>query len=490
MPSPASPVVLSSPPGLASDATVMISETVMSGNARSSLTVISSGPTAMSSLTGAEINEKGKKKVAGEDSLENLSGKEIESTTTEQLPAIDDENLPPIDGGLKAWLVVVGAVCNNIATWGLINSWGVFQAYYETTLLSDVSPSTIAWIGSIQYSLVFLPGLLVGRWFDLGYHKIPLFIASVLFIVSTFLIAECTQYWHFLLTQGIVIGFATGTISGPTLACIPQWWHKRFGLVLGILALGASIGGTVFPIVTRLLIPVVGFKWTMRILGFILLVILGIGNITVNRRVAPVYVPGGLWNLKAFKSKPYTLYCASGLVAFLGLYTVLTYIDVAASRWVSPGFESFYLVAIANASSGVARFAFGQLSDRTGPLNLMIPMTGFAGIMTYAWPFAHSTASIIVVAVLYGIASGTFICLLVRPIVAMGGPEDVGRRLGMFTTIVAVGALTGPPISGAINVVSGGFEAVGYYAGSVILLSVAMMTGVRYLMLGKMSGKI
>jgi hypothetical protein len=50
----------------------------------------------------------------------------------------------------------------------------------------------------------------------------------------------------------------------------------------------------------------------------------------------------------------------------------------------------------------------------------------------------------------------------------MGVSGDVGRRLGMFMSITAIGALTGPPISGAINSVTGGYEEVGYYAGGHI----------------------
>ncbi len=45
---------------------------------------------------------------------------------------------------------------------------------------------------------------------------------------------------------------------------------------------------------------------------------------------------------------------------------------------------------------------------------------------------------------------------------------DLGRRLGMAMTIAASGALAGPPISGAIYSATGGFEAVGYYAGASI----------------------
>ncbi len=47
----------------------------------------------------------------------------------------------------------------------------------------------------------------------------------------------------------------------------------------------------------------------------------------------------------------------------------------------------------------------------------------------------------------------------------LGGIGDVGRRIGMFMSITAIGALAGPPISGAIISGTGGFKAVGFYAG-------------------------
>ena len=59
-------------------------------------------------------------------------------------------------------------MCDTFSTFGYVNAWGVFQAYYEETLLKDSSPSNMrvmfhhchsncwhdilcrAWIGSIQ----------------------------------------------------------------------------------------------------------------------------------------------------------------------------------------------------------------------------------------------------------------------------------------------------------------------------------------------------
>ena len=95
---------------------------------------------------------------------------------------------------------------------------------------------------------------------------------------------------------------------------------------------------------------------------------------------------GGLFNLAAFKNKAFTLWCLAGFTTFLGLSTstylvcrnitttdisslsiALTYIDVSAvSMGVDPDF-SFYLVSIANASSGVGRLFAGTMADRFGP---------------------------------------------------------------------------------------------------------------------------
>lgn len=101
----------------------------------------------------------------------------------------------------------------------------------------------------------------------------------------------------------------------------------------------------------------------------------------------------------------------------------------------------------------------------TGPLNVMIPFTLFAAAFTYAWPFADSVGSLIPVTIIYGFCSGMYVSLMTNPIMNLGGEGDVGRRIGMYMSILAIGALVGPPCSGLIQVSSGGFEMVGIFAG-------------------------
>jgi MFS family permease len=95
----------------------------------------------------------------------------------------------------------------------------------------------------------------------------------------------------------------------------------------------------------------------------------------------------------------------------------------------------------------------------------MTPFTVLAGIFTFIWPFVHGNARVLVIVILYGISSGAFVALIAGPIMAMGPVEDVGRRTGMYFTVMAIGALAGPPISGAIENATGGYKAVGIYAG-------------------------
>ncbi|KAG1787917.1 MFS general substrate transporter [Suillus plorans] len=409
------------------------------------------------------------------------------------------------DGGLRAWLVVFARVhfqsieqsltslhCSAglvmFSTLGFLLSWGIFQAYYEENLLLHTSPSTIAWIGSTQYAFMCLPSLATGRMFDLGYFKIPFFTASCVLVACTFLTAECTKFWQLFLTQGVGLGVSCGFLFSPAVVIVSHWFSKRRGLALSLTTVGTALGSIVFPVVAQNLIPLIGFKWTVRVFGFILMATLGTANVLLKRRLPPVNVRGGLFNLKAFRNKAFTVYCISGIMILLGLYTELIYLSVSATAiGVSTDF-SFYILAIANAASAL-RVSFGLMSDRVGAINTMAILTTVTGIATIAWPFAKNESQLIAIAVIYGFSLGAYVSLYSAPLVAMGHMEDAGRRVGMFVSLLAFGGIAGPPISGAISTTTGGFAAAGYYSGGIIIFGVVLLLVARYLHLGRLWGK-
>ncbi|KDN40766.1 hypothetical protein RSAG8_07941, partial [Rhizoctonia solani AG-8 WAC10335] len=136
---------------------------------------------------------------------------------------------------------------------------------------------------------------------------------------------------------------------------------------------------------------------------------------------------------------------------------------------------------------------FGLLpraSTRCGPVNALIPSTLVTGVATFAWPFARSDGSLIAIACIYGGSLGFFTGTWQMPPTTMGSVDDVGRRVGMLMSIITIGAVVGPPSSGAIRDATGSFEYVGYYAGSIIVLCVLSMVGVKYATLGRLTGKM
>ena len=118
-------------------------------------------------------------------------------------------------------------------------------------------------------------------------------------------------------------------------------------------------------------------------MALISMVMLNMSNATLKPRLPPKDVPGGLFNLRVFRSPAFTIYCFVTLVAFLGIYTgngspvgnkkkltdpyhSFDIIDTSAVLvGVSPDF-AFYLVSIANASSGPGRIATGIVADKFG----------------------------------------------------------------------------------------------------------------------------
>jgi MCP family monocarboxylic acid transporter-like MFS transporter 10 len=79
-----------------------------------------------------------------------------------------------------------------------------------------------------------------------------------------------------------------------------------------------------------------------------------------------------------------------------------------------------------------------------------------AGVLTIIWPYTRETATLVTIAVTYGASSSAMM--------AFGDCADVGRRTGMYLTIVSLGVLAGPLISGAISHSTGGYTGVGFFA--------------------------
>ncbi|KAI0975858.1 major facilitator superfamily domain-containing protein [Xylaria arbuscula] len=403
-------------------------------------------------------------------------------TILDQKPATD---AGPPDGGLVAWLVVLGGWCCSFSSPGWVNSVGAFQEYYQTGPLKSYSSSDISWIVALQLFFLFALGPVVGIIYD-KYGPRPLIIGgSLVHVVGLMLASLAKKYYQFILSQGVLSAIGVACIYSPAIASVGTWFAKKRGLALGIMVTGSSVGGVVFPIMISRLITSVGYGWAIRSAGFLILGLQIIPMITVKPRVkpAPKSIPKG--RLAApFTDVRFAILLVGIFVLTYGIFIPIVYLAVQANLQAHVTEQlAQYLVSIFNATSLFGRLFSGFAADKIGIWNVFVIACALSGITELALWIPATTPSIAIgFAVLFGFVSGTFIGLVGALPITVSPPTEMGYRLGVVFLAVAIPALTVAPIGGAIlGSAANPWLSVKLFAGILSLAGSAIIFGSRLL---------
>lgn len=372
-----------------------------------------------------------------------------------------------------AWLV-------QFCTVGPVVSFGVYQAFYTSTWLPNVSPSTISWIGSIQLFLEFAMALLAGPLLDRGYLRHLLVSGSAVFTGSAFAMAFTSrgEFYQIFLCQGVGMGIGLGLVYMPSIVIMGQHFTNRPMLAMGIVSTGGSAGGLVFPIILESYFNgkndfkagVLTCAWI--ILGclalsiIILLTFSGNNNSQNPRRAKETEHSYSTTDLEKDSSPPHAPEPTTMkhtinafILAVIGSFFASTtcfwptfYISLfGESHGVSSSHAAFAVSAL-NIASIVGRTVPCWIADRTGVFWVIVPSVFLAGISSLVMLACKNFASLVAFAVIYGILSGAYVALffpMVNTLTARW-PEKKGFLNGVACVPVSVALLIGNPVTGAI----------------------------------------
>ncbi|KAL4738534.1 monocarboxylate permease-like protein, mch4 [Aspergillus similis] len=396
--------------------------------------------------------------------------------------------LPP-DGGLMAWLQVAAGFVLFFNTWGMINTFAVFQTYYESGVLFEASSSEISWIGSIQCFLLQLTGLLAGPIYDRGHLRLLLVSGIFLVVAGLMMLSLCKHFWHALLAQAFCIGIGGGLLFTPTVSLLPTWFRGRLGLAVGVASSGSSLGGIVYPIVLyRLLYEhQIGFPWAVRTIGFLALATFVL-PVAVMRTRMQSPKPRAVIDWSAFTDAPFIVFTLGILILFIGNAVLIFYISFfPENKGFADTSLAFYMAAIFNAASVFGRIAPNALSDRIGVFNTIIPTTLLLGVTVVSMLGVANKAGMIVEAVVTGFFSGVVVAM--PPVcfrMLTNDPSMIGTRIGQGFAIGGLGLLIGGPSAGAILGSGESLEWTGLwvYGGVAGIVAAVIMVGVRIMKAG------
>ncbi|KAJ1556384.1 hypothetical protein HK405_012293 [Cladochytrium tenue] len=359
---------------------------------------------------------------------------------------------PPPDGGLWAWLQVASSFFVTFNTWGVLNTFGVFQTYYETGELFTATSSNISWIGAVQAYLIVSLGVLSGPLYDRGYLRALVVVGSVLLVFGFMMLSISTTYWQALLAQGFCVGVGGGLLFMPAMAVLPSYFRKRLGLAVGLAASGSSLGGVIYPILFYRLIGPLGFAWSVRVVGFMVLITQVVPLLFMRMRAPPSSRPREILDWSALTDWPYMVFSLSGVIGFIGLYVFLFYISFfAVASGLASNEMAFYIVPILNAGSVFGRIIPNAIADVTGPFNIYGAGSLICGILTFSLLSVNTLGGVVVISLLYGFFSGVFVSLPAVCFAQLTADKaKLGTRFGMGFAFAGFGILAGGPAGGAI----------------------------------------
>ncbi|KAG0684630.1 hypothetical protein C6P40_001628 [Pichia californica] len=364
------------------------------------------------------------------------------------------------DGGLQAWIVVIGSCFGLMTVFGIMDTMSSIQLYIIKHQLADVKISSVSWVFSLYMFTNLSLGVIAGPIFDIYGIRTILLVGMILNCGGLYAVAFSTELWHFVLSFGVCTGIGSGLMLTPLVGVVSHWFLKKRGLANGVSECG-SISGVFFPIMLRSLYPTIGYTKTMVILASVcvflciltlLMVkdrsdILNADSLDRTKRERLIDAYKHMVNFKNFKEKGYAFLVLSMFFNEFSIILVITYISSYASARGLSESTAYLVVTVMNAFGILGKIIPTFMSDIMGRFNVMILIAIIMVISLFAiWLPYYNVVGFYVFSGFYGFAFGAAYALTPVLIAQISHTKEFGSRYATAYFIVAFGNLISMPI--------------------------------------------
>ncbi|XP_046404401.1 monocarboxylate transporter 10 isoform X2 [Ischnura elegans] len=423
---------------------------------------------------------------------------------------------PPMDGGTRAWVVLVASFLTNGIVFGVMNSYSVIYAVLQAKLeaegVGDAS-SKASLVGSLTIGCTFalspVAGVLTDRF---GIRPTAVFggcLAAIGMMASSFLSHSVEALY---LTYGVLFGVGSSLAYTPSLGVLPLHFNRRLGLANGIVTAGSSVFTIVLPPVLDQLIVKTDVETTLRALAGLAALIpicamcfrhppkipVDAGhtrNGVVSAESSPMHPSVneaevmhelkiekskrilGI-NFDIWKRKKYVIWAIAIPSALFGYFVpyvhMVKFVDIN-----FPESDGKILVMCIGVTSGVGRLVFGKIADMPKVNRIMLQQISFLsiGVMTMLIVATNSFNILIAIALVMGLFDGCFISILGPIAFDLCGAAGATQAIGFLLGLCSIPLTAGPPIAGAI------FDHTGSYTVPFLLAGIPPIIGAMVLLL-------
>ena len=372
-------------------------------------------------------------------------------------------------------MIVVSSFLLTFTGCGLNFAFGVYQELYETAggPFENASPAMIDLIGTLAVSLMTIGAPFASAWTKTYSPRTLTLFGGVLFAGANILASFGQKLWHFILTQGFLLGCGTCLSYIPAVTVAPSWFDGRRGLAMGIILSGTGVGGVVWAPFLRYLNATIGFRNTMRLTGALAFILIASSALVLKwepsadlqrtresaamaRRQRRLNIPSVNWNI--VRSRPFAAQATGAILQAAAYYTPIYFFSSYARSLGYNDVAGANFIALSNASSACGKVFLGFLADRYGRLNALVLCTVISAISTLGlWlpsclsmdPHA-SRGLFVAFSSIYGIFAGAYVSLFPTALAEQFGIQNFASINGLLYMIRGIGTLVGTPVAGSL----------------------------------------
>lgn len=349
--------------------------------------------------------------------------------------------------------MAVSAAAVNVMSFGLLFSFGLFLTPLAETF--DASTPAVASVFSGSVLCYYLAGAIGGAISDRRGARPVVAFGAVALPAGLVLASFAPSLWLLFAAYVPLVGLAVGSCYAPLIGAVGRALPRQQGLAISVVLTGVGAGTLAMPLVIRFLLDRSDWRSTFRLLAVVTLVVLVIATLVVVDRGGDRSDGPPVWRSMIRSSAFRRLYLSVVLVA-PGFYAPLAFLnDYAVRRGIDAG-QAAALVGSIGLGSVLTRLGFGALAPRIGPLRQYLGSHALFLVAMFCWLVADGRPAVLALsAIVHGVGWAAWVTA--APLVLAGwfGVDDLGTTVGGFYTGLGVGAVIGPPVTGAIIDASG-----------------------------------
>jgi len=359
-----------------------------------------------------------------------------------------------VDSPYAYWRLGLALVASTIVgagMWAVIVVLPSVQSEFGVDRAAASLPYTLTMLGLACGTIV------LGRLADRFGIVAPAIVAGLALGLGFVIAGLAPNLVVFSAAHLMLVGLGAGVGFGPMMADVSHWFVRRRGVAVVVVASGNYLAGTIWPLVIKETMPVIGWRGTYIAIGvFVAAAIVPLACLMRRRPSAHMFAEAEAATSAARADVGVSPKLLLALLTVAGFSCCVAMsmpqVHIVAycgdlGYGVARGAEMLSLML----SLGiVSRLVSGVVADRIGGLATLLIGSFMQGLALALYLFFNGLTSLFVVSGIFGLFQGGIVPMYAVIIREFLPPREAGARIGLVVSSTIVGMAFGGYVSGAI----------------------------------------